>query len=270
MFVLFLVPVLLFTFTNNIMAACTDSSMLYNEHSTTCNSLYDCNDHLSSLDIRASQVNDYLDYCEGTYGGNACTEIVNIPGGQIFVNCYNKINQPTPTTPPAQSCGFMGGICCQDEQNTFFCRSGQGGPKVEGTSCTCSTVEPTVVPTFINATPTPDPYVEGTLGTNTMDMFCDYEGKDGINTALGCVPVETRAFTMWLLSIMFGVGGGIAFLLMVFGFVVIMTSNGDPKKVQGGKETVTSAITGLLVIIFAVFLLRLIAYDILRIPGILK
>jgi len=67
---------------------------------------------------------------------------------------------------------------------------------------------------------------------------------------------------------MFGISGGIAFLLMVYGFILLTTSSGDPKKVAGAQETITSAITGLLLSIFALFLLRLIAVGILKIPGI--
>ena len=89
-----------------------------------------------------------------------------------------------------------------------------------------------------------------------------------INTALGCVPVEMGAFMEWLLPYLFGIAGGIAFLLMVYGFILMATSSGDPKKTQGAQETVTSAIIGLLISIFALFLLRLIAVDILHIPGI--
>ncbi len=93
-------------------------------------------------------------------------------------------------------------------------------------------------------------------------------GGPQVNTALGCVPVEMGDFIGWLLPKMFGIVGGISFLLMVYGFIIIATSAGDPKKVQGGKETVTSAITGLLVSIFSLFILRLIAVNILHIPGI--
>jgi len=89
-----------------------------------------------------------------------------------------------------------------------------------------------------------------------------------INTALGCIPVEMEKFVPWLLSWLFGVAGGIAFLLMSYGFILIATSAGDEKKVQGAKETITSAVTGLLVCIFAIFILRLIAVNILQIPGI--
>ena len=88
-----------------------------------------------------------------------------------------------------------------------------------------------------------------------------------VETALGCVPYTTEGFVSWLLQILFGISGGIAFLLMIYGFILMATSSGDEKKVQGAKETITSATTGLLVSIFALFIFRLIAVNILRIPG---
>jgi Co/Zn/Cd efflux system component len=66
-----------------------------------------------------------------------------------------------------------------------------------------------------------------------------------------------------------GLAGGIAFLLILFGGFQIMVSAGNPEQMNAGKEMVTSAIAGLLLIIFSVFLLRLIGYNILRIPGFL-
>ena len=87
-------------------------------------------------------------------------------------------------------------------------------------------------------------------------------------TALGCVPYTVGGFATWFLKILFGIAGGIAFLLMIYGFVLLGTSSGDEKKMQGAKETISSAITGLLVSIFALFLFRLIAVNILKIPGI--
>ena len=64
-----------------------------------------------------------------------------------------------------------------------------------------------------------------------------------------------------------GIGGIIAFLLIVFGGFQIILSAGNPERVKAGKEMITSAIAGLLLIIFAVFILKLIGYDILKIPG---
>jgi hypothetical protein len=102
-----------------------------------------------------------------------------------------------------------------------------------------------------------------------INVSClDNNGDIGVNTAFGCVPVELNKFIAWLLPYLFGIGGGIAFILIIVGFIQMTTSNGDPKAVQGAKETITSAIVGLLICLFAIFLLRLIAVDILHIPGI--
>lgn len=70
-----------------------------------------------------------------------------------------------------------------------------------------------------------------------------------------------------ILPIAMGLGGVIAFLLIVFGGFQIILSAGNPDKVKAGKEMITSAIAGLLLIIFSVFILRLIGHDILNIPG---
>lgn len=108
------------------------------------------------------------------------------------------------------------------------------------------------------------------LGAPTVfakaEVFCP--GTTDINTALGCIPVEMSKFIAWVLPYLFGIAGTLAFLLMIYGFILIGTSQGDPKALQGAKETVTSAIMGLLVSLFAIFLLRLITLDILKIPGI--
>jgi hypothetical protein len=90
-------------------------------------------------------------------------------------------------------------------------------------------------------------------------------------TAIGCINTsDPNLFISKILGLAVGIGGGIAFLLMLFGTFQIMASAGDPKGIQGGKETITSALTGLLLIIFSVFLLKLIGVDILGIPGLSK
>jgi hypothetical protein len=112
------------------------------------------------------------------------------------------------------------------------------------------------------------------ISVMAVDTFCVAQGNgpDSVNpmvsTALGCVPVKVENFAPWLMTFVFGIAGGIAFLLMVYGFILLSTTGGDPKKMQGAQETISSAVTGLIVCIFAVFLLRLIAVNILRIPGI--
>ncbi|MCJ7792987.1 MAG: pilin [Candidatus Marinimicrobia bacterium] len=87
-------------------------------------------------------------------------------------------------------------------------------------------------------------------------------------TALGCITTsDPQAFITWLLGAAIGLAGGIAVLLIIFGGFLIILSSGDPQRLQAGKDILTSAIIGLVVIIFAVFLLRIIGVEILKIPG---
>ena len=87
-----------------------------------------------------------------------------------------------------------------------------------------------------------------------------------IATALGCIPVDTpKAFIDYLLSWSFGIAGGIAFVLIIYAGFLIMTSAGDPRRLQAGKELLTAAIMGLLLLVFGFYLLRLIGVNILGI-----
>jgi len=91
----------------------------------------------------------------------------------------------------------------------------------------------------------------------------------GINTAIGCIPyIYPGAFVGWMLVWALGIGGGIAFLLIVASGIKIMTSSGNPDKIKDGKESLTAAVSGLLLIIFSAFILRVIGLNILNIPGI--
>ena len=88
------------------------------------------------------------------------------------------------------------------------------------------------------------------------------------DTAIGRIPVcDLNDFATWFLKWAIGIGGGIAFLLILWSGFQIMTSAGNPERLKVGKEQLTAALTGLLFLIFSVFLLRLIGVEILRIPG---
>jgi Type IV secretion system pilin len=95
---------------------------------------------------------------------------------------------------------------------------------------------------------------------------CDPANPKVISTAIGCIPTDTSQFISKILGIAVGIGGGIAFLLILFGGFQVLMSAGNPEKLNAGKELVTSAITGLLIIIFSIFILRLIGVNIFGIP----
>ena len=87
----------------------------------------------------------------------------------------------------------------------------------------------------------------------------------GIDTAIGCIPVsDTNELMGWILGWAVGVGGGIAFLLIVYASFMVMTSQGVPDRLKAGQELLTSAISGLIMLIFSVFILKFIGIDILK------
>jgi len=107
---------------------------------------------------------------------------------------------------------------------------------------------------------------DGATGEEGKPTACSVDGKEGIETALGCIPTDVSGFVERLLSIFLGVAGGIAFLMMIFGAFKIIGSSGDPDALQEGRSIITAAITGLLLILFSVFILNLIGIKILQLP----
>lgn len=110
--------------------------------------------------------------------------------------------------------------------------------------------------------------------TNAANQDCQVtlggQTYSGIQTAIGCVPVEPAGFIQAFLSLAIGVGGGIAFLMMVFGAFQMITSAGNPETLKAGQDKLTNAIIGILIIVFSVLLLKIIGVDILGIAGLIK
>lgn len=87
------------------------------------------------------------------------------------------------------------------------------------------------------------------------------------NTALNKIETEPTRLIGKLFGILLSLSGGIALLLIIYSGYQLMMAQGNPEKIQGAKETLTSAIVGLLFIIFSVVILQIIGVEILRIPG---
>jgi len=85
----------------------------------------------------------------------------------------------------------------------------------------------------------------------------------GILTAIGCIDPEPTELIKVILRLATGVAGGIAFLLMIFGAFQMITSSGNPEALKAGQDRFSSAIIGLLFIIFSVLILKIIGVDIL-------
>lgn len=93
------------------------------------------------------------------------------------------------------------------------------------------------------------------------------ENPLGMWTAIGCIPIEPEGIVSTLVKIGLGIGGGITLLLILAGAFRLSTASGDPKQADEAKEQITSAVIGLLFIIFSVTILRFIGVQFLQIPG---
>ena len=92
-------------------------------------------------------------------------------------------------------------------------------------------------------------------------------GRTGIWTAVGCISTDLGGFvTEFIYGIGLKFAGAIAFLYFLYGAFLFLTSGGNPEKVAMGKEVIVSSLSGLLLLIFSLFLLKIIAIDILEIP----
>ncbi len=89
-----------------------------------------------------------------------------------------------------------------------------------------------------------------------------------LSTAIGCVPVKDLGlFLQWVLGWLFGAAGAIIVLFLIKLGYDIVTSQGDPQKLQEVKESIISIFSGLILIVFSLVLLKTIGADILGLPG---
>lgn len=80
-------------------------------------------------------------------------------------------------------------------------------------------------------------------------------GDQGAATFKCVVPLFTNVIT-WL----FALSGVVALFLIIFSGIKFITSGGDPKQVEGARQTLTYAIIGLVVIFMSYFILNTISY----------
>ena len=88
-----------------------------------------------------------------------------------------------------------------------------------------------------------------------------------IETAIGSISTEPQKFVKSIFSIVLGLAGGIALILIIISGYQIMASQGNPEALAAGRGRLIGAIVGLLFIIFSFVILQVIGVDILKIPG---
>ena len=170
----------------------------------------------------------------------------------FFFSVPKKISAQSPN-----NCGLLNESCCNFAGATNPCKPGVGLICSNNKCVSDGTV--TNPPTRIEA-------IENVSNTATQDPDLLCGGGSGISTAIGCIHAlgDQNAFLNDILRWAVGVGSGIAFLLIVYSGFMTMTAAGNPERLKAGQELLTSAIAGLILLIFSVFILRFIGIDILR------
>lgn len=187
-------------------------------------------------------------------------------GGAVGVGqtcCFPKSNTPSlnPANNPTNTC-----IQCL-QSCSFSCFA--NAVSTACISCTkncqnaCQNISPSQLPPNVQNW-LPNTNVTGG-GASPIPNPCPNQAD--VWTALGCVPTNPSAVVEKLLGWVIGIAGGIAFLLIIYGGFLIMTSSGDPEKLNNGKDIIVSAMAGVLMIVFSVLLLKIMGMDILQLPG---
>ncbi|HEX7042527.1 MAG TPA: pilin [Patescibacteria group bacterium] len=141
------------------------------------------------------------------------------------------------TSPCAPSCGIIGnGRCCDPNPKN----------------------PPTVVPSKPPGELQPPP-CHGKIDPK--------KGCLSIDTAIGTISTNINDVVMTIFKLILGIAGGVAAVLIIASGYEMMTSQGNPEKVKAARERLTSAIVGLLFIIFSVAILQIIGVDVLQLPG---
>ncbi|PIU37551.1 hypothetical protein COT02_00310 [Candidatus Roizmanbacteria bacterium CG07_land_8_20_14_0_80_34_15] len=111
-------------------------------------------------------------------------------------------------------------------------------------------------------------YLGSSTQANELKSCLSCSSQNGMLTGLGCIPLDLNTFiTSFVLTTGIGIGGGFALLCIIYAAFMMQSSQGNPEKLKKAQEMITSCIMGLMLIIFSVFIMKIIGVNILRIPG---
>ncbi len=172
----------------------------------------------------------------------------------LFVGAFS-VSAETPTHPVRFAACDLCGYCPPNPppQKWLNCKRClyPGARDDPGSGDTLKISDPT-----INIPPTPVPGKQYTM------LGC-------VGTNLGGFQQEGAAASVvqTLLNIVFSIVGGLAFLSLIYGSFIVMTSQSNPERLNYGKRVVYGAIIGVVFSLSSVFLVNLIGSGILKIPG---
>jgi len=142
-----------------------------------------------------------------------------------------------------------------------------GSPSTPGdtnnNSCICIS-EPTKAP--LSAMEPICNRINSQTGEQSNCKACAQGG--GLWTSLGCFSGNLSEFiSQKILGTGVGIAGGISLLCIMFAAFQMQTSSGNAEKIKKAQELLTNCITGLMIIVFSILILKIIGVDVLRLPN---
>lgn len=194
--------------------------------------------------------------CEGSaiksVSSLADTLAVVVPGVSFLAEYINKLEV---------NCGYAKDFA--DKQSVDLkCLTGE--PTTTGSVCKCVGTNITNPNTAMIEMCTQ--YLATTYNPNELKNCLNCANINGIWTGMGCLPLDLNTLiTSFILTTGIGIGGGFALLCIIYSAFMMQSSQGNPEKLKKAQEMITSCIMGLMLIIFSVFIMKLIGVNILRI-----
>lgn len=166
---------------------------------------------------------------------------------------------------PAEACtgDEEGQVKCSDLE-TVPCLEKEGDPASVVCWKSKTTKEPTPTPPFPPCSGPNYTYKTNDDGELVKEMTGCNSVATGIGKSFTTLP---SFFIEDIFGILLSISGGIALLLIIRSGYQIMTSKGDPEQLKEARERLTSAIIGLLFLLFSLVILQVMGVDILKIPG---
>jgi hypothetical protein len=114
---------------------------------------------------------------------------------------------------------------------------------------------------YVDAIPTSKPL--SACGSSSGASYascvsCLSKNSNNVYTDFGCVTATPSGFINFIYAFLLTIAVMIDLVIFIVSGYLIMTSNGDPDKINRGKSLFKNAIIGLILIIFAIVLLQLI------------
>lgn len=91
-----------------------------------------------------------------------------------------------------------------------------------------------------------------------------------VNTALGGIGTTPQEFIKTIFQFILVLAAFGAIIIIIYSGYILITSAGNKERIAAARETITSAVVGLLFIIFSIVILEIIGVDILRIPDLFR